>query len=367
MSDIHYSEEHDLLRQQARRWLAERLPIAEVRRLSEDARGDDPAIWRELAELGWLGLLLDESYGGAALGIEHLAVLQEEAGRALLPCPLLPGTLAALAIQRGGSASQRAALLPSLASGERLATLAHVEPDGAWSFDATRCERKDGMLSGEKRVVWAGASADWLIVPFREEGRVRLARIDANAAGVELRPEVGLDPTRRTATLTLTRVAVDQADILEADASEVFAYLLPRACTALAAEQAGGADALLSMTASYAATRKQFDKAIGAFQAVKHPLVNALVGIEQTRSLVYAAATAIDSGSEGAQELARMAKAHASDVYVFAASRAIQLHGGFGFTIDCDAHLYFKRAQASRPAWGDAAHHRKWLASHLID
>ena len=161
-------------------------------------------------------------------------------------------------------------------------------------------------------------------------------------------------------------------------AEAIFAHLLPRACAALAAEQAGGADALLSMTSAYAAERKQFGKPIGAFQAVKHPLVNVLIEVEQGRSLVYAAAVALDSldaaGSSAAdgearveaEELARMAKAHLSDAYGFAASRAIQLHGGFGFTFDCDAHLYFKRAQVSRAAWGDAAHHRRWIGDRLV-
>ena len=367
MTDIRYEEEHDLLRQEARRWLAERAPIAEVRRLLQDERGDDPASWRELCELGWVGLVLPESCGGAGLGIGHLAVLLEESGRSLLPSPLLPATLAGLAIEFGASEAQRAAWLPALASGDELATIAHVEPDGAWAFDATRCERKDGAISGEKRMVWGGATAHWLIVPFRQEGRLRLARIDATRDGVARRPELAIDPTRRSAAISLQEVAVSDDDILEVDANEVFAHLLPRACTALAAEQAGGADALLVMTAAYAATRKQFGRAIGSFQAVKHPLVNALVGIEQSRSLVYAAAAAIDSGDPDAEELARMAKAHVSDVYVSTASRAIQLHGGFGFTIDCDAHLYFKRAQASRPAWGDAHYHRRWIAKHLID
>jgi len=142
--------------------------------------------------------------------------------------------------------------------------------------------------------------------------------------------------------------------------------LVAWACVALAAEMAGGADALLAMTAAYAATREQFGKPIGSFQAVKHPLVNVLVGVESLRSLVYAAASALDAESADAEALARMAKAHACDVYVFAASRAVQLHGGFGFTLDCDAHLYLKRAQTTRPAFGDAMQQRRWLADRLM-
>jgi len=189
--------------------------------------------------------------------------------------------------------------------------------------------------------------------------------------------------------VTFREVELPEERILAASGEALQDSLTILACAALAAEQIGGADALLAMTAAYAATRNQFGKPIGAFQAVKHPLVDVLIGVEQGRSLVYAAASALDAAprspapsssasssttplgaaaelrGEGAA-LARMAKAHASDTYVFAASRAIQLHGGFGFTLDCDAHLYFKRAQASRAAWGDAAHHRRHLGDRLI-
>ena len=143
--------------------------------------------------------------------------------------------------------------------------------------------------------------------------------------------------------------------------------MLPTAWVALAAEMAGGADALLEMTAAYAATREQFGKPIGAFQGVKHPLVNVLIGVEQTRSLVYAAASALAEDAPEAPLLARMAKAHANEVYPFAASRAVQFHGGYGFTEDCDAHLYLRRAQCSRAAFGSSREHRAAIAAALLE
>ncbi len=366
MATLRYEEEHGLLREQARRWLAQRSPVAAVRRLSEDARGDDPQVWKELADLGWLGLVIPEAYGGSGLGFTHLAVLLEEAGRHLLPSPLLPVTLATLAIERGGSQAQRTRLLPRLAAGETIATLAHVEPDGSWSAAATTAARSHGRLSGGKQHVWSAPTADVFVVPFRENGRTRLALVDAGAEGVTVVPAIGLDRTRRSGRVTMRNVAVADDAVLPAGAEEVFDHLLPCACTALAAEMAGGADALLTMTAAYAATRIQFGRPVGGFQAVKHPLVNVLIGVEHGRSLVYAAAAALDAGAADAELLARMAKAHLSDLYSFAASRAVQFHGGFGFTIDCDVHFYCKRAQASRPAFGDATHHRRWIADHVI-
>jgi alkylation response protein AidB-like acyl-CoA dehydrogenase len=326
---IHYEEEHALLRAEARRWLEERFPIARVRSLADSPRGEDPADWKELAELGWLGLVIPEKHGGAGLGATHLAVLMEETGRRLVPSPLLPSTLAALALVLDGSDAQIAGLLPALASGETRAVYAH----GA--------------------SVWGAEHADLLVVSTRDGVEV----LERSAAALEIRPEIVLDRTRRSARVTRKGVALDTP--------QASGRLTAWACLALAAEMAGGADALLAMTAAYTATREQFGKPIGSFQAVKHPLVNVLLGVEGLRSLVYAAASALDAQSPDAEALARMAKAQASDVYVFAASRAVQLHGGFGFTLDCDAHLYLKRAQTTRPAFGDAMAQRRWLAERL--
>jgi acyl-CoA dehydrogenase len=328
---IRHEEEHALLRAEARRWLDERFPIARVRALADGPDGEDPADWKELADLGWLGLVVPEKHGGAGLGAVHLSVLMEEAGRRLVPSPLLASTLAALALIHDGSEAQRSRWLPALASGESRLVLA----------------------TGPS--VWGAERADALVAP--SHGGVEV--IEARAGGVRVEPESVLDRTRRSA-----RVSRDGAP-LRADAPS--APLTAWACVALAAEMAGGADALLAMTAAYAATREQFGKPIGSFQAVKHPLVNVLIGVESLRSLVYAAASALDAASPDAETLARMAKAKACDVYVFAASRAVQLHGGYGFTIDCDAHLYFKRAQTTRPAFGDAMSQRRWLAERLID
>jgi acyl-CoA dehydrogenase len=366
MTTWRYDEDHALLREQARRWLAERSPMPVVRRLTDDARGDDPDVWRELAELGWLGLVIPEVHGGSGLGFTHLAVLLEETGRQLLPSPLLPVTLAALAVERGGSAAQRARVLPRIAAGELRVSLAHVEPDGSWRAEETRVTRSGGRLSGEKHHVWAAPTADLFIVPFREYGATRLALIEAKTPGVSVVPEIGVDRTRRSGRVIMRDVAVGDDAVLPVAADDVFQHLLPRACTALAAEMAGGADALLTMTAAYVATRVQFGKPIGSFQAIKHPLVNVLIAVEHGRSLVYAAAAALDAGDSDAEMLARMAKAQLNDTYMFAATRGVQSHGGFGFTIDCDVHFYFKRAHASRPAFGDAAHHRRWIADHLI-
>jgi len=366
MVSIRYEDEHALLRDEARRWLAEHHSMEYVRRVAEDGR-DDGTTWAALQQLGWHSLTIPTTFGGAGLGMTHAAVLLEESGRHLLTAPLLPVLLGALVIERCGSDEQRARFLGEVVRKGRIATLAHVEPSGGWTVEATSVRRENGRLRGEKWYVWNAQSADLFLVPFREgsNGATQVAVVPATADGVEIQAETGLDPTRRSGRLVLRDVSVADADVLTASVNQLH-DLLPRACVWLAAEMAGGADALLSMTTAYAATRVQFGRPIGSFQAVKHPLVNVLIGVEQLRSLVYAAASAIDAEAPEAELLARMAKAHASDVYVFAASRAVQFHGGFGFTYDCDAHFYLKRAHASRPAFGDGAYHRQWIAQHLV-
>jgi alkylation response protein AidB-like acyl-CoA dehydrogenase len=363
---LRYDEEHALLRDAVRRWLAERVTPADLRRLAADARGDDPAWWHQLGELGWTGLVVPEKCGGAGLGAVHLAIVAEETGRRLLPSPLLPTLLAAKLIELAANDAQRERFLPRIASGEAIATVAHVEPSGGWEADATTCELDAARLSGGKAHVWAAPSARLFVVPARERasGTLRLALVEAGTQGMLVEAESALDPSRRQGRL---RFESAPSEVLAGDAKAAWAEWLPWAQTALAAEMAGGTDAALTMTTAYAQTRVQFERPIGSFQAIKHPLVNVLVALEQLRSLVYAAASALDAGDAEAALLARMAKAAASEAYPFACSRAVQFHGGYGFTEDCDAHLYLRRALASRPAFGDAREQRAVVASALLD
>jgi alkylation response protein AidB-like acyl-CoA dehydrogenase len=361
---IRYDEEHALLRAEARRWLAERCTPADLRRLADDPFGDDPEVWKALAAMGWTGLLVSEMHGGAGLGPIHLAVLAEECGRRLLPSPLLATQIAGLVIARAGDETQRARWLPKLAEGGLRASLAHVGPDGAWEPGAAPARLEGGALDGAFHHVWGAPTAELFVAPAVTPDGPRFVAVGRDACEIE--PEVGLDPSRRQGRLRIAGARPGPEAVLPRDAEEVWAEVLPWVLVALSAEMAGGTDALLGMTAEYAATRRQFGRAIGSFQAVKHPLVDVLMGLEHLRSLVYGAATALEAGGEDALLLARMAKVQASEVYPFAASRAVQLHGGFGFTEDCDAHLYLRRAQCSRPAFGDAAHHRAHVAASVL-
>ncbi|HKJ24083.1 MAG TPA: acyl-CoA dehydrogenase family protein, partial [Myxococcota bacterium] len=348
----------------------ERCPIEEVRRLAGDPLGHDPGVWKAMAELGWTGLTIPEAHGGAGLGNLHQALLLEEMGRRLLPSPYLGGALAALALARAGDDAQQARWLPGIASGERVATLGWLEPEGSWEpGDVAATARRDGdgyRLSGAKAHALAGEHAELLVAPFAVDGEVALFALEG---GWDARAEVSVDPTRRTARLRFDDVAVPaEARLAHGDLATWRATLLQGAAW-LAAEMVGTAEGILAMTRDYAVDRKQFGRQIGSFQAVKHPLVDDMIGIELARSLAYGAAAAWDAAPEGdadTEETSRMAKALVSDVLARAVRHGVQFHGGYGFTIDCDVHFYFKRALFCRAMLGDALHHRRHLATALF-
>jgi alkylation response protein AidB-like acyl-CoA dehydrogenase len=369
-ADFGFTPDHDLLRQSARRFLSERSPIAEVRRLVDDPIGFDPKLWRDLAELGWIGLLASPERGGAGLDHLSLALLLEEMGRYLLPAPFFGAVLALAAIEQAGSLAQRERLSDSIARGETIATVALSEPGGSWEADqiqATAEKRGDGwLLSGTKTHVLFGERANLVVAPFRVGSEIGLFVFDPRSLGVRVEPEVNVDTTRRTAKISLDRAEVPGDSRLEQGDLAALRRLHVLGYAALAAEMVGGAEAVLQRTRDYAAERQQFGRAIGAFQAVKHPIVDMMVGIELARSLALGAAAALDADPDHAEQPARMAKAVASDVYAFAVRKGVQLHGGFGFTWDCDVHFYFKRALWSRGTLGDGAHHRRHLADHLF-
>ena len=371
-TDFGCTEEHALLRSEARRFLSERLPMAELRKLADAGVGFDRALWKELAQLGWVGLVLPEAQGGAGLGWLHLEIVIEEMGRRLVPGPFLGSLLAGVAIEQGASAAQRARLLPSIASGDAIATVALCEAGGAFEASGVTAtaEAAGGgfVLRGQKTHVLCGADANLVVAPFREaSGRVALFAVELPATGVSIEAEVGIDPTRPAARVAFDGVRVGAESRLDGDGDEAWRAMLVRGLAALAAEQVGGAESVLLETRDYAIARKQFDRQIGFFQAVKYPIVDMMCGIELARSLAVGAASALDAGSPGAETLARMAKAQISDVYCNAVRKGVQLHGGYGFTWDCDVHFFFRRAMWSRAMLGDGIHHRRWLAERLFE
>jgi len=374
--DLGFTADHDLLRKTVRRVVDQRCPPGEVRRLVDDPTGHDPALWRELVELGWPGLGVSEASGGAGLDHLSLAILFEETGRRLLPGPLLPTTLAALAADAGGDA----ALCAEILSGRTAATVGLAEPGAAWDASAVAASaRPDGdgwVLDGDKHHVLGGAEAAVVIAPFQvataaggidpgSPSELALFAVPVPGPGVEVTAEVGVDSTRRMARLSLRGAGVAGAARLGGGGA-AWQALHTRARLLLAAEATGAASHILAVTRDYACERVQFERPIGSFQAVKHPLVDVLIAVEQARNLVYAAAALLDAGSPQARTATHMAKAAAGDALAFAADRGVQLHGGFGFTWDCDAHFYFKRGLWANATLGDPAWHRRQVATQLL-
>lgn len=366
--DFGFTSDHDLLRKTARRWLSDNSTLAEVRRLADDALGFDRVRWQQIVELGWPGLITADEHGGAGLDYLSLALLLEETGRCLLPSPLLPTLLAQIAVELAGSSEQRARWCTALAQGELIGTVALTEPACSWELDGIETTaRRDGddyVLDGVKtHVLWASA-AQLMITPCLVGNELALFAVELDPA--TLTEEVSIDSTRRTSRVVLSGVRAGAGARLGGDAREAIIQLMARGQVLVAAEMVGAADEMLIRTRDYANERKQFDRQISSFQAVKHPIVNVMLAVENARSLVIAAAATISAEPSRALVPARMAKAAANDALAFAADRGVQLHGGYGFTWDCDAHFFYKRSLWANATLGDSRHHRRHLANTLL-
>jgi alkylation response protein AidB-like acyl-CoA dehydrogenase len=361
-----FTEEQELLRAEVRKFLDQNCPLEEVRKLAETPAGFSQDLWRRMAELGWVGLTLPEAHGGVGLGWEDLVVVLEETGRTLFPSPLISTVLAANAIARSGDAAQQQRWLPRFADGSQLATIAHLEASDAQDPAAISLRgRRDGdgfVLDGEKLFVPDAATADWIVVAFRSgdaPDALSLAVVERAAKGVTAERLPTMDETKRSGRVRFEGVRVGADALLGAPgkALPAIARMLDEGAAAVTAEAVGAAEALHQLTVGYAKQRIQFDKPIGQFQGVKHPLAVAYVDIESWKSLCYFAAWALDASPDEAPLAVSRAKAYASDAFPRIGVEAIGLHGGIGYTWEYDAQLYLKRAKWMRPAFGDADHH----------
>ncbi len=369
--DFGLTPEQELLRRTARDLLAASAPMARVRRMIVDGGGLDDADWRRMAALGWQGLVVPEEHGGTALGMLELVIVLEEMGRALLPGPFFGTTLAALALVAGGSDAQRARWLPRICDGSLRATIALLEESGCWDPSTyAALARRDGddlVLSGTKRFVPEATRADVIVCAVRraDDGALALVLLEAGARGLAITPLATMDHTRRVDDVVLDGVRVDAEHVLPCDAEAVLARLLDRGRVMLAADMAGGAERVLEMTVEYAKVRRQFGRAIGSFQAIQHQCADMSVEVEKAKAATYYAACADADGADDAGLAAAQAKAIAGDAYRFVTARAIQVHGGIGFTWEHDLHLYFKRAQSGEVTFGDATWSRELAAQRL--
>ncbi len=364
-----FTEEQEMLRSEVRKFLAERCPMEEARRIMETPEGHSPALWREMGELGWLGLLVPEEHGGAGLGWADLVVMLEEAGRALLPGPLLGSSLAVLVLRDGASAAQQARWFPGVASGEHVFSVAVLEAEDILDVDAFSLEASpaDGafVLSGEKAFVMDATVATHFLVVCRRpagQGGVSIAVVEAAAEGVSAQNWPCIDRSKRLGAVRFdaVRVAADDflaGDAMTSDGAGVVTRLLDHAAAAVTAEMIGAAEAAHALIVGYANTREQFGSLIGRYQGVKHPLAEMFVDIESFKSLLYYAAWALDESPDEAPRHVSMAKAYASEAFTRIGIEGIELHGAIGYTWEHDAQLYLKRSKWAKSVFGGADHH----------
>lgn len=371
--DFGLSPEQELLQNTAREFLTQECPPALVRELYSDPGGFSPELHRKTAALGWTGLLIPEAYGGLGLGMLDMAVLLEELGRAVMPGPFLfSSVLTTLGLVRAGSPAQKDAWLPRLASGQAVGTLAFLERDDRLDARGVALKAKKTkhgyLLSGTKMFVPFAAVADVLLVVARTAGKakrgVSLFLVERQAPGLSITPIDVIDQTRRVYRVEFHQVAVPKTALVgkKDKGWKTTARLLDAACVALAADSLGGSQKALEMAVEYAKTRTQFNRPIASFQALKHMAAEMASDIEPARSLVWYAAYAFDTLPAEASRASALAKARLSDIYARTTNRAVQMHGGIGFTWEHDMHFWFKRAKWNEFAFGDASYHRERLA-----
>jgi alkylation response protein AidB-like acyl-CoA dehydrogenase len=362
---VHFglSEEQELLQETLRGFARSVFPAPRLREVFDAGTGHDDAVWRGLVDLGIPGLLIPEEHGGAGLEILELALVCEVAGGAALPGAILEHALAAHAIALAGSEAQRKRWLPRLASGETIATVAFGEarPGGdAWRPEEWSVRRDGGTLSGEKSWVPHVDRAGLIVVGLERGALAVLEGAPGAIAGVERLEQEGIDRTRPIGRLRLERAEAEP--LARADAA-LASRVVDAGLVGLAADAFGAGTKLVELCVAYAKDRRQFGFPIAQFQAVKHQIARMGTDVEPTRALFWYAAHALDRALPDAARHAALAKGHISDRVMSAARQAVELHGGLGFTWECEVQIWFKRAMYDRGLFGTPETQRERMAA----
>lgn len=373
------TEDQALLAKTAADFIRAHSPVSRVRALrdAQDPVGFSRELWKQMAELGWVGITIPEAYGGAGMGITDLTVVLEALGRTLAPEPFLSTVLlGGQMITNAGSETQKQTWLPDIVAGDKILTLAYQEARSRYDLNrvTTRAERQSEswLLSGEKIHVLDGQSADALIVSARTASApndphgISLFLVPQRSSGLEVTRQHRVD-SRAVALVSLHGVKVGADSVIGSldEGFPLLSHVVDRATVGLCAEMLGGMSQIFADTLAYLKTRQQFGVLIGTFQALQHRAARLFMEIELARSSVMAAARAADEGSMEFESLVALAKTRCSDTFILAANEGIQMHGGIGMTDEHDAGFYLKRARAAELTFGDAAWHRdRWARLH---
>ena len=365
-----FSDDQKQLRDQARKFLAEKCPPKAVRAVLDGKAPYDKELWKGLAEMGFLGVAIPEDFGGAGAGHLELCVIAEEMGRANAPVPFSSTVyLAAEALLIAGSDAQKKKWLPAIASGEAIGTLALFEGKGNPSPKNVKLAAANGVLNGVKKPVADGAIADFAVVAARtgssgRDGDISLFIVDLRDSGVEVKSLTNLDPTRGQAELTFKNC---KAETLGAagEGWSILTQVLDRAAVLCAFEQVGGSDRALEMGRDYALDRIAFGRQIGSFQAIKHMLADMYVSATLARSNSYYGAWALSTNASELPEAAAAARISATQAFQHCAKNNIQVHGGMGFTWEFDCHMYYRRANAMALGLGSLSYWEDQLIDRM--
>jgi len=373
--DLRFTEAQEMLRKTARDFLTTECPKTKVRELEEVEEGYSPETWKKMAELGWMGLIIPEEYEGMGVTFQDLMVLLEEMGRNILPGPFLGTTVSTFPILEVGTEEQKREFLPKIARGELVLTSALLEVSGTFDASgiATKAMPKEGdfIINGTKLFVEMAHVADYLICATRtkegvspEEG-VTLFMVEAKAPGIscEVMPTIGMD---KLCEVRFEDVLVPGKNLLgELDKGwALVEKTLEKGAIAKCAESIGGMQACVELTVAYSKDRVQYDRPIGAFQALQHIMADMWIAMETSRYLVYEAAWMESEGLPCAKEVS-MAKAYVNEAYKDVTKWAVRLHGAIGTSRDHDIPLYYRRAKAGDTAFGSTDFHKKLVAERI--
>lgn len=371
-ADFGFGEEQEMVRDSARRFFGDKELLLQLRK--DTAGTEDPYLgaqrvgrydlqaWQDMVELGWTMLAVPEAAGGVGMSLVTAVALAEEIGRAAVPTPLT-ATLLATYVLSAAKTDEANVWLAKIVAGKS-ASLAIFGEDGSLEADSTDVTSAKDTLTGTSYFIQDLQKVDFLVVAARNEQGIGLYCIDVQSPGVSLAYDRIVDLTRDQGRASFAE-ATAQCVATANSGAEALVASRPALLTLVAADIAGSCEWLLQTTADYAKIRTQFDRPIGFFQAVKHPIVNMMIAVDETRSLVYNAACAFDNDPADAPRAAYLAKSSASDTAEFCANRSTQLHGGIGFTWEADVQIYHKRAIHSQHLFGDGVWQRGKLAELL--
>ena len=361
-----YSDDQKFLKNEARKFLDAHSTSAAVRVvLNDDAVSYDKALWKGVAEQGWLGAAIPEEFGGLGLGHVELCAIAEELGRSVAPIPFASTVyFVAEALMLAGNDEQKAELLPKIAAGEIIGCYATSEGPGVVDAKSLTCKVEGDRLTGVKIPVTDGDIADVALVLASEGGKPSLFLVDLNGEGVARETLKSLDPTRGVAKLTFSGAPARRVGAA-GEGLSITEQVFDRAAVLLAFEQTGGADKCLEMARQYSLERYAFGRVIGGYQAIKHKLADMYVKNEVARSNAYYGAWALNTNAAELPVAAAAARIAASEAYWFASKENIQTHGGMGFTWEVDCHLFYRRAKLLAVQAGAPAVWKEKLVSRL--